>query len=121
MSLAFFHGEYLMSTLAIAASVAVLVPAAVALWWWQYPPRSPILHAVIYLLVAAVCCGMWRSESDSILVTGLGFALLLPWSLIYFVAGLIFSVEVSVGVMLLGILVNGALVYGGAALAGRQR
>ena len=117
---AFFHGEYLVGMLVLGAAAAVLIPSAVALWWWQHPPRSPALSAAIYLLIAIPCLVMWLSVPDSNLIAGLSFAALLPWSFIYFMAGILLEVEISGWVMLPGILVNAALIYGAATLAGRR-
>ena len=121
MSVAFLHGGEAVVIALIVAVLAVCASTAVAVWWWRHPPGSPITHAAVYLLVAAVCLLLWMVEPSSMLMSGLGFVASLPWSILYFmVGGLFFEAEIPVWPLLAGAVVNAALVYVAGKLAGRQ-
>ena len=120
MSLAFLHGGEAVVIALIVAALAVCAATAVAVWWWRHPPRSPITHAAVYLLVAAVCLLLWMVEPGSLLLSGLGFVASLPWSILYFMVGAsFFGAETPVWPLLAGVAVNAALVYVAAKPAGR--
>ena len=122
MSLAFLHGGEAVVIALIVAVLAVCAAIAVAVWWWRHPPRSPITHAVVYLLVATGCLLLWRVEPSRLPpLSWLGFVASLPWSILYFmVGGLFFEDEIPAWPLLAGVAVNAALVYVVAKLAGRQ-
>ena len=116
MSLAFLHGEQLL----FLGAVTVLVIPAVALWWWRFPPRSPVTPAAIYLSICFTVFVIWLNGSSHGLIPLSGFALALPWSTLYFISSILPEGEVPAWIMLPGIFVNAALIYGAAALAGRR-
>jgi predicted membrane channel-forming protein YqfA (hemolysin III family) len=121
MSLAFLHGGEAVVILLVVAALAACAAFALAVWWWRHPPRSPITHAAVYLLVAAVCLLLWMVEPSSMLLSWLGIAASLPWSILYFIlGGLFFGDEKPVWPLLAGVAVNAALIYEAAKLVGRR-
>jgi len=119
MILALLHGEIIVGWF-LAGALAAFVAFVVFLWWYWRPPRSPIVPAGIYLLLALVAFVQWKSDESNLIISSLGFALTLPWSAIVLLAVMIFDIQASTWAILPGISLNVALIYF-AAKAMRRR
>lgn len=119
MRFALLHGEILVGIL-LGVVLGVCGLLAVALWWWSRPPASPAKPAAAYLLLAAVCQLLWMVEPSSVWPAGLVFASTLPWSLLYFMVSIVLEVEIPAWPLPVGVVLNAALIYAAAKLAGRR-
>jgi hypothetical protein len=120
MILALLHGEILIGWF-LTGALATFAAVAVFLWWFWHPPRSPIVPAGIYLLLAIVAFVLWKSDESNLLTSSLGFALTLPWSAIVLLAVMIFDIQVSTWAILPGIPLNVVLIYFAAKAMRRRR
>lgn len=115
MSLVFLHGGEAVLIALVVAALAVCAALAVVVCWWRHPPRSPITHAAVYLLSAAVCLLLWMVKPSSLLLSWLSIAVSLPWSILYFLVGSsFFEAEQPVWPLLAGVVAK-AVVCGGEA------
>jgi hypothetical protein len=118
MSFAFFLGEYFVGMMLIGGlEVAVLL--VVAAFWTKFPPRSPIIPALIYLILAAICFAIWSVARLSLVMNILVLSLVLPWSLIFFLE-IPYEFDISEWWLLLGVVLNGLIIYGLAVLARKK-
>ena len=99
----------------LATALAMLSVPIVALWWWKHPPRNPAVPAAAYLIVALACAWGWPNDTV-VAPLEVGFGLLMPWSLLYFLATGLLEAEIGQAHAVVAALLNAALIYGAAAL-----
>lgn len=104
----------------VTALVMLSVPV-VALWWWRRPPLRPAVPAAVYLAAALVCSWGWPNAPINDTFFHAGYGLLMPWSLLYFLAAAFLKADVGWGHAVAAALVNAALIYGASSLFARRR
>ena len=90
---------------------------------WTHPPRSPIVPSIVYLVLAAAAVA-FAATFFAAVGTGVFFAILtafdLPGLILAAMLGPMTDVDVAVPVIIAGLLLNAALIYGAGAFAKKR-
>jgi hypothetical protein len=127
MPLLLFHGTEILSFLA-GALLGIAVLPGIFIWIFSRPPTKPAVPAILYLLLAVASCTIFMfadslnadSPVDPSILLLLTVAVCFPWSIILVILSGILGVDLGMGTLFLGAVLNAIFIYWIAKIARRR-